>query len=261
MRRLPLLLPLALCASCASKTPPATSLDDQPPAIVSAFFGLDDALPEGARALCLQAPGLDGMPVTLTRRAAGAINPAAFTITTRSGATHTPRCATTQPADAAAERHTILLIGELGDEPDDPPTSLTITGRLPLDGGADARGLTAPVIPLAAGPTLSLALSYAPDAIDTDCPDSTRQLVVAVWSGGVNPAQDRSEADHLAGYTVTTDAGPIQPAALGDLGDNDNYVHLCLNTISTAQSVEFVPGILVDPNDDLNPRTSVRVSQ
>ena len=57
--------------------PERTSLDDQPPRMVSAFFGLDNDLP---RRRLRSMPGLDGMPVTFSRRVEGPVEPAAFTV-------------------------------------------------------------------------------------------------------------------------------------------------------------------------------------
>ncbi len=47
--------------------------------------------------------------------------------------------------------------------------------------------------------------------------------------------------------------------ALGDLGDGDNCVPLCLDTDSTANRVSAAAGALVDPRGDLNPETSLEV--
>jgi hypothetical protein len=51
----------------------------------------------------------------------------------------------------------------------------------------------------------------------------------------------------------------ISPVALADLGDGDNNHLLCLDTADTPVSVAFPAGVLTDPNDDLNPATSVAV--
>lgn len=250
----------AALAACARLPPPRTALDDEPPRVVSAFFGLDNAMPEGSRWLCASAPGQDGMPVTLSRRVVGRPDPAAFAVLTRSGARRRPACATLAPADAPAKNHTILLIGDLGGEPGDPPVSVEIVGPLPLEGGADARGLAGPVTPLAAGPSLALALGLRAGAIASDCPARTRQVVVAIWTGGVRPGPASDQETHRGGYRVTTTEGEITPFALGDLGDRDNYVHLCLDTEAPARQVSFRAGIVVDPRDDLNPDTSIAVS-
>jgi hypothetical protein len=251
---------LAALVGCAHRPPPRTALDDQPPRLVSAFFGLDHAMPEGARALCWRAPGQDGLPVTFSRRVVGAIDPASFTVRLRSGALRHPACATTAPADGPGKGHTVLLIGELGGEPADPPVAVEITGALGLSGDADARGLTGPVIPLAAGPTMVLALGAVTGTLDSDCPAATRQLVVVIWSGGVHPAAGADQAAHLAGYEVETVSGVVRPFALGDLGDRDNYVHLCLTTDAPARLVRFPAGVLADPRGDLNPASVVEVS-
>lgn len=70
------------------QTIPKTNLDHEPPRLVSAFFGLDDALPKMAAQFSAEAPGKDGMPVTFSRRVMDgpSVNPKAFTVKTRSGA-------------------------------------------------------------------------------------------------------------------------------------------------------------------------------
>ena len=242
---------------------PRTELDDRPAQLVSAFFGLDHALPWKALRLCRQAPGLDGIPVTFSRRLVGGphLDPNVFTVKTRSGAQHHPVCATTAPAHSAGKRHTVLLIGDLGSEPDDPPETVEVSGDLPLEHGANAKGLSAPVIPLAAGPTLVLAMSYRAQDFPCAAPARARQVVVVVWAGGVKPRPGTDEVAHLEGYRVATDHGDVKPIALGNLGHNDNYVCLFLSDEIPARRVDFAAGILVDPRGDLNPKTSVAVAQ
>ncbi len=252
-------LTLTLAAACAHAPPPVSSLDAEPPRIASAFFGLDDAIPEAARRLCRDAPGADGMPITFSRRVVGDLDPGAFTVTTRSGARLHPRCATTRPANGDAEGHTVLLLGQLGGEPADPPVEVEVTGALAL-AGADGHGLRAPVIALAAGPTLALAIATPPGAIASDCPAGTAQIVTAIWTGGVNLAPGVDDDRHRRGYRVQTDTGEVAPRALGDLGDRDNYEHLCLATAAPVRRVAFAAGLLVDPRGDRNPATAIAVS-
>jgi hypothetical protein len=250
-----------LFAACSRPLPPKTTLNEQPPRLVSAFFGLDHAMPRISRLLCSEGPGKDGMPLTFSRRVVGRFEPSAFTVRTRSGALRHPACATTKPANAPAKDHTVLLVGELGSEPADPPVWVEVTGSLPLEGGVDGKGLSGPVIPLAAGPTLALALGYRAGAIASDCPPRSRQIVVAVWAGGVKPGPGADYEAHRAGYTITVGSGAVTPFALGDLNDRDNYVHLCLDTDEPAQRVSFRAGVLVDPRGDVNPDTAVEVNQ
>jgi hypothetical protein len=256
--RRPLAFSVLVVMACA-RPPPRTRLDDEPPRLVNAFFGLDDALPARAAGLCLAAPGKDGMPVTFSRRVAGPLAPVAFTVVTRSGARKTAVCATTSPASARSKRHTVLLIGDLGSEAD-PPMTVSVTGELLLEGGVNAKGLSAPVTPLADGPTLVLALQATPATLESTCPSSTRQIVTVVWAGGVTPVSGASADAHRDAYRVRTAEGDVTPFALGDLGDSDNYEHLCLDVASPALSVSCRAGVLVDPRGDANPDTSVEVS-
>lgn len=248
-------------AGCTHMPPPPTTLDHESARLVSAFFGLDNGLPAVVNLMCAGGAGKDGMPVTFSRRVVGVIDPASFTIHTRSGARLHPRCATHRPADADAERHTVLLIGELGSEPSDPPNTIEITGDLELDGNANARGMSAPIVPLGDGPTLVLALGLRSGSIQSDCPAETKQIVVGIWSGGVKPGPNANDTSHREGYVVETDAGNERPFALGDIDDNDNYVHLCLNVTAPARRVSFAAGVVVDPRGDLNPATSITVNR
>jgi hypothetical protein len=253
-------LPYFACAHTSSAPPPPTTLDTEMPRMVSAFYGLDNGLPTEAASLCAQAPGKDGLPVTFSRRVIAAADPEAFTVRLRSGALVHPLCATTKPANAPAKDHTILLIGELGNAATDPPVAVEVTGHVALAGGADAKGMSGLVTPLPEGPTLVLALAATPGTIKSDCPERSKQIVVAVWAGGVKPPAGADQAAHLAGYKVKTATRELKPFALGDLDDRDNYVHLCLDTDDPAKRVDFTAGILADPNGDLNPETSVPVS-
>lgn len=249
--------------AATTSTIPKTSLDDEAPRMVSAFFGLDDALPPIASAFYAEAPGKDGMPVTFSRRVMGgpSVDPKAFTVRTRSGALRQPIHATLSPASALGKGHTVLLIGDIGSDPGDPPVSVEVTGDLPLEYGGNAKGLSASVTPLADGPTLVLALGYKAGDFPCDTPAGTRQVVVAIWAGGVKPKPGADDKSHLQGYRVATSQGEVQPFALGGLQDNDNYVYLFLATDAPAERVTFAPGIVVDPRGDVNPETSVSVSQ
>jgi len=247
-------------APAASSPPPATALDTEMARMVSAFFVVDNGLPKEAKSLCDEAPGKDGMLVTFSRRVIAKVDPEALTVRLRSGALAHPVCATTKPADEPTKDHTILLVGELGSAATDPPVSVEVTGHIALAGGADGKGLSTLVTPLPEGPTLVLAFAAAPGTIKSDCPGSAKQIIVAIWAGGVGPPSGADQTAHLRGYRVRTATRELKPFALGDLGDRDNYVHLCLDTDDPAKRVDFNAGILADPNGDLNPETFVLVS-
>jgi len=194
--------------------------------MLDAFFGLDNALPLMANVLCLGATGKDGMPVTFSQRVA-VTAPAAnsFLVTTKSGTTHVPMCATLRPAIDPSERHTVLLIGQFGDDPSDPPVRVDIVGSIPLDGGGDAKGLSHAVTPLAAGPSLLLGLRYAPGALaKTSCPaGKTKQIVQITCSGGVTAPGGGDLTDTQRQRMHVTLARPdggtyeVTPFALADL--------------------------------------------
>ena len=247
--------------------------------LLSAFFGLDNGLPRlASRAICRGAFGKDGMPVIFSTEIDHTTMQAGdFRVTTASGATGQMHCVTLLPATDAGELRTVLLVGEFGDAQTDPPVSVEIIGHLhSIDGMLDFRGARVDVTPLAPGPSLMMAEIADPTAQDLglgqrrtdgdDCPSSgIMQAVRVVWAGGVTLENGDEPGDgerDLYRVTVRAEDGTereITPAALADLGDGDNNHLLCLDTADTPISVSFPAGVLTDPNDDLNPATSVAV--
>ena len=234
--------------------------------ILDVYFGLDDALPVRANLLCLgvRVAGMDGVPVTFSRRIAlDNPDPAAFRITTQSGAMHTPLCATLRPALGASKRHTVLLIGELGSE-NDPLVRVDVVRSVPLLNGGDAMGLsTDRVTALALGPELRIGYRYAPgDLPKARCPNSALQIVQITWAGGVRApgGGELGEAARRGMRVALSNGAEVSPIALADLGDNDNYTQLFLDTLTPADRVTVEPGVAIDPRGDLNPRTSIRIS-
>jgi hypothetical protein len=265
---------LGAALSVVAASPAAAS-----PVILSAFFGLDDRLPPVAAVLCAPGPLLDGLPVVFRNEIdERTLWPSDFVVTSRSGARRIPVCATTAPANEESEDRTVLLIGEFGDDPQDPPVEVEIGRMLRDEDGRSMRFARAPVIPLAAGPELVYAEPAPPesDALTfplltpsligpfqrhTECPRDTVQRLRVTWDGGVEAPGPRNpgEAQRLA-YTVTLAGGrTVKPVALADLGDMDNDHLLCLGTAARAVRVSAAPRLFVDPRGDLNPATSVRV--
>ena len=259
----------------AAMMPVAQAVNGETPRPLSAFFGLDNALPGVANVLCQGASGQDGMPVVLSHTVdAETLQPGDFRIVTRSGSERTPICSTLRPAGDPGELRTVLLIGEFGDAVDDPPAKVLVVGDLFSDGvtgdPVNFRGTETNVTPLDAGPTLVLAEVVPEDRWSAEsrgsaCPEGIQQVVRATWAGGVRlpDGTDAGDAERAL-YRVSVErpdgsTDEIVPAALADLGDNDNNHLLCLDTSASAVSVSFPGGHLVDPNQDLNPDTRVAV--
>ena len=242
---------------------------------LSAFFGLDNKLPFGANVLCLGASGEDGMPVVFS----DTIDPESlhaqdFSVVRQSGATSTPMCVTLRPAGDVDENRTVLLIGEFGNADDDPPVKVLIVDDL-LSDATDSpqvnfRGTQVSVIPLDAGPEIILAAAVPKDIWSlsgrgTSCPAATQQVVRVTWTGGVRlPNRDELGDAQKSLYQVTVTSADgsqsqVSPAALAELGDNDNNHFLCLDTTTPATAVTFPAGYLVDPNGDLNAASKVMV--
>ena len=262
---IPAALLIAVSCSGAGGNHPANQ-----PRILSAFFGLDNALPAAANFLCPSAAGQDGMPVVFSRRIDPAsINPEDFRIVTAGGAARVPSCATPSPATKVHERRTILLIGEFGDDPVDPPVRLEITGPLLTepDAGGETFDFSGSVFnditPLAAGPFLVWAEVLASGG---DCPGAATATVVQVtWAGGVLALSGQELGDperERYRVTITNSSGAeetIVPFALGDLSDQDTHHELCLAAGVTPLRVGMAADTVIDPRGDPNPDTSVEI--
>ena len=250
----------------------ASSPKTASPALLSAFFGLDNALPFAANLLCFGASGDDGMPVVLSHRVSSdSVRPEQFQITTRSGQLKTPKCATLRPAGDPGERRTVLLIGEFGNADTDPPEVVTIVKSLLSDTATplNFKGQSIEVTPLSEGPSMVLAESLSRDdwtveRRGTQCPsEGVRQIIRVTWNGGVRLANGDEPGDtetHLYSVTMEPERGAsyiTHPIAIAELGDNDNHHFLCMDTDDKASEVSFPSGHFIDPNRDLNPDTRV----
>jgi hypothetical protein len=242
--------------------------------LLSAFFGLDNDLPFRANALCFGASGADGMPVVLSHTVdPDALEPEQFQVVTRSGEVSTPKCVTLRPAYDPGERRTVLLIGEFGDAPDDPPVTVQVVADLLSEStpSVNFKGTQVDVTPLAAGPSMVLAEAvprneWADKRRGTDCPEGIQQVIRVTWDGGVRLLNGDEPGDAQRQlYRVTVKRGDgssdeISPVDIAELGDGDNNHFLCLDTADPAVSVSFPGGHLIDPNQDLNPDTQVVIS-
>jgi hypothetical protein len=246
------------------------------PRILSAFFGLDDALPWRVAFICLSGPGKDGMPVVFSNEIHNeTLNPKGFRVTTASGAVHTPDCATVWPANEENEDRTVLLIGQFGSAKNDPPIRVEIMGDLRTEQGISLRGLWAEVTPLEAGPFLAYAKRVPLDPKEGDflgrggpCPiEFTRQVVRITWAGGVRaPSGEELGEAQLESINVTMRNAEgvetlVHPFVLADLRDEDNNVDLCLNVTGVPVRVRVVASTVIDPRGDPNPETEVIIQK
>lgn len=81
------------------------------PKIITAFFGLDNALNQRSRMLYSNAPGQDGMPLVFSHEIdPSTLNGSDFEVTTKNGDIFQVEFATLLPANEAYELRTVLLI-------------------------------------------------------------------------------------------------------------------------------------------------------
>ena len=251
------------------------SKNDQTPSLLSAFFGLDNALPFRVNRVCLGAWRKDGMPVIMSHTInAETLQKEDFNVTRKSGISTFPTCVTLRPAQDDGENRTVLLIGDFGDADEDPPVKVEVVGDLMSDILTDKplnfRGTDVKVIPLNAGPTLIFAEIISSEVwlqpqLKSTCPNDTKQVVRATWTGGIRLPTGAEVSDNdrdLYSVTVLGTNGlseVVKPASIADLNDGDNNHYLCLNTYMKPINISFPEGYLVDPNQDLNPATKIDV--
>ena len=254
--------------------------DGRPASLLSAFYGLDDALPGIVNLVaCEGAGGQDGMPVIFSHQVdVRTVEPGDFKVTTSSDSVSEVTCLTLAPADDPGELRTALLTGPLGRVEDQPATVEIIGNLLSLDNSLNFKGASVKVTALEEGPSLVWAETVPKEEWrlgsqgtrfrfggGTGCPAETAQVIRVTWGGGVTKpsGQDADELERdLYKVTVRRSDGTedeIAPLALADLGDGDNNHKLCLDMSDPAKSVSFPAGHLTDPRDDLNPSTSISI--
>ncbi|MEM9723723.1 MAG: hypothetical protein AAGA10_30975 [Bacteroidota bacterium] len=242
--------------------------------ILTVFFGLDNALNRLSRFLYKNAPGQDGMPVVFSHELdPSTLDASDFEVTTQNGEVFQIEAITLMPAEEAFELRTLLLIGEYGNHPDNPPVSFKVVGDLMTRTGVNYKGQSKEVIPLEEGPILSYSeyftfdedYPYIESGGGCDCPrEGTKMVVKVVWSGGVRALNGKELGENeLNDFTVKmvngSDTTLVTPFQLADLSDNDNNIDLCLNQEGTPIWVQVNENVAIDPNDDPNPKTEIGV--
>ncbi|TGK31758.1 hypothetical protein EHQ12_14800 [Leptospira gomenensis] len=242
--------------------------------LLSAFFGLDNALPFRSVALWRSAPGQDGMPLVFSHE----IDPKTldisdFQILTSKGEIHFPSFATFAPALEAFELRTVLLIGEFGNFPENEPKEITIVGELKSRDGQNFIGQKIRITPLNEGPYISYAeyfdfgrsYPYNESERGNDCPRSRTALVVRiVWAGGVRALDGRELGNNdLKKFRIQMTSGKknwvTSPFQIADTDDNDNNVDLCISENGIPKSVEVDANTAIDPRGDANPFTKKEI--
>ncbi len=250
------------------------SIDQQREAkVLSAFFGLDNALPQTAFAISPKAPGKDGMPLVFSQE----LNPETlqasdFRIKTAKGNFFVPEVASFRPAIEAFELRTVLLIGDYGNFPNDQPIEVEILGDLLARSGQNFKGQKIAVTPLEKGPFLSYAehfqledtYPFVAEGRGCDCPKSTTTVVRTVWAGGVR-AMDGEELGkrELNRFSIRlvnqNDTIQVNPFQIGDIGDNDNNIDLCIKEDGTPIAVSVKANTAIDPRDDPNEFSKINI--
>ena len=256
----------------SSKVPPVDKMREAK--ILTAFFGLDNALPPTSRVLYRKAPGKDGMPLVFSLELdPTTLDASDFQVTTKNGSTFDVEAVTLLPAEEEYELRTVLLIGEYGNYPDNPPVFVSIVDDLMSRTGVSFKGKSATVIPLEEGPVLSYAeyftftgdYPYVKNGPGCDCPkETTKMIVKAVWAGGVRALSGKELGENeIKAFEVTmiqgSDTVTVTPFQLADLADNDNNIDLCLVESGIPINVLVKENTAIDPRDDGNPRTSIEV--
>ena len=234
-------------------------------ALVSGFFGLDNALP--SLLLCNQQGGLlDGMPVNFKFPLdASSLSETDFEVLDSLGNIHTPLCVSLAPANENGENRTVLLLGEFGTAVTNPPVEIRIVGDLftadTLSGESACSAIinlngstTTNVIPLADGPSLFFAQRI--DGNLNECNSGTQTIQVA-WNGGITPyISGNTESDLFQYYIGYSDSSgvliPHVPISIADINDNDNFHQLCFSTSDEIVKISMMANTVEDPNQDPN---------
>jgi len=240
--------------------------------LVSAFFGLDNALP----GLLAGRPGnlIDGMPVNFRFPLdSSSLSVTDFEVVDSLGNIHIPMNAVLSPANENGENRTVLLLGEFGTAVTNPPVEVRVVGDLftidTLPGESayseiiNLNGITTTnIIPLADGPSLFFAQRI--DGNLNECNSGTQTIQVA-WDGGITPyVSGDTESDLFQYYTGYSDSSgvltPHVPISIADIDDTDNFHQLCFSTSDEIVKISMKANTVKDPNHDPNLYSEIYVS-
>ncbi|MFM8292901.1 MAG: leucine-rich repeat protein [Planctomycetia bacterium] len=238
------------------------------PRFLSAFWGLDDGMPQQ---LCPTATALDGMPITFSWLIDPAsIEPADFKVIRSDGTVTVPSCAMLRPANEPNETQTILLIGDFGDaESGVRPVGVRLVGQLVGSPPGSKRSesfsdlVSPPIRRLSAGPSIVDAWRIDPALLTNDANACTvgSAFVRVVWSGGITDFPTGNEVGgavtraYRLTYLLRGKAVTVAPLEIGDLNDGDNMHDLSFPAIPARAKLLTItlPGRHVeDPNGDPN---------
>ena len=276
------LLIIFLCSFFACNNSPYYVLSDRIPQIdktreakvLSAFFGLDNALPKAAIGISPKAPGKDGMPVVFSQELEpSTLDASDFKIKTNNGKSYKVDVVTLKPAVEAFELRTVLLVGDYGDAPDNEPLEVEIIGELLARSGQNFKGQKVAVTPLSEGPYLSYAEHFTLDdsypfvkrGNGCDCPkNKTTTVIRTVWAGGVRAMNgEELGEDELQQFTVILESRKkkieVHPFQIADVGDGDNNIDLCIREKGTPISVNVKANTAIDPRNDANDFTEIEI--
>lgn len=248
--------------------PTVTASRAEAPRFLSAFWGLDDGMPQQ---ICPCATALDGMPITFSWLINPAsVDPADFNVIRSDGTVTVPTCATLRPANESNETQTILLTGDFGDTASGVrPVRVRLVGQLSGSPPGSKRSevfsdlVSPPIRRLSAGPSIVDAWRIDPALLTNDANACTvgSAFVRVVWSGGITDFPTGNEVGVAVtrayrltylhrGKTVT-----VAPLEIGDLNDGDNMHDLSFPAIPARAKLLTItlPGRHVeDPNGDPN---------
>ena len=238
------------------------------PRFLSAFWGLDDGMPQQ---ICPDATACDGMPITFSWLINPAsIDPADFKVIRSDGTVTVPAFATLRPANESNETQTILLTGDFGDaESGVRPVRVRLVGQLVGSPPGSKRSeafsdlVSPPIRRLSAGPSIVDAWRIDPALLTNDANACTvgSAFVRVVWSGGITDFPTGNEVGgavtraYRLTYLHRGKAVTVAPLEIGDLNDGDNMHDLSFPAIPARAKLLTItlPGRHVeDPNGDPN---------
>lgn len=265
------LILLSIAHASSSQNNPTNNFSS--PMLLSSYFGLDNALPEGsAIRICPEAPYLDGMPVIFSSELDNkTIQTTYFEVLTLYGNIGNITCVTFSPATDEGEYRSVLLVGDFGSA-EDMPVTVRVTGDvLSKDHTTNYNGANISVTPLYVGPTIVLAENAAVSEWKFDeayegsfghgstCPNNTTvQAVRVTWDSGVTKANgdevDRNETDRYEVSILSEDytVDVLHAVPIADLNDHDNNHLLCLDRLGKVIQVYYPAGYMVDPSGNYN---------
>lgn len=245
------------------------------PKIVSASFEYDNKVPAKAEKWAKGASGKDGILLTLSHNIdISTLSADHFTVITKNKTKYKPEIATFSPAEEHFETRAVWLYGLMGNNINNPPSEIFITGELKSQDGQRFYGEKISVDPIKSLPkvvnaeyfTYNDKYPHKASGKGCDCPkNKTKWVLQTMWNSPVKSMKDEElgneslEKFKVMAWSTDNKLNAYTPFQFGDLNDDDNFVDLCFDDTFSPVAFEIEANTVMDHWRYANKKQKVQI--